>query len=80
MDIYNQAQLTISIDKVKLQVNHNIATYEYVNDLIQSLSSLNGITVNLNNHDFIVYNKYGSSIATISNYLVGKQKSYKDIS
>jgi len=76
---YNQTNLSISIDTINLSVSKNIATSKAISSLEQSLLS-HQTTVSLNNHEYLIYNKYGSSIAKINNYLKGTQKCYEDIS
>ena len=76
---YNQTGLSITIDTFNLSAPSNIATEQEVNELRQSLLSCDA-TVSLENHEYIVHNKYGSSICKINNYLKGTQKKYEDVS
>ena len=76
---YNQTELSISTDTFNLSVSSNIAKEQAINELRQSLL-IHKATIVLDNHEYIVLNKQGSSIAKINNYLIGTQKSYEDIS
>jgi len=76
---YNQTNLSISIDTLNLSAPKNIATDKAINPLRQLLLSCKA-TISLDNHEYIIYNKYGSSICKINNYLKGSQNSYEDVS
>jgi len=70
--LYTQTELDISIDSIKLVVYINITSNEHIDKLKMQLKHL-GVSMVLNEHEWIISNKYKSSICKINNYLSGRK-------